>query len=305
MDVVLFVILTTKIFRMPTNTPRSHIYFSQRLRLHYVTWGNEGAPPVLLIHGGHDHCRNWDWVAQSLQKDYFVVAPDLRGHGDSQWLVGSPYSMVDFLYDIEQLVHQLGYKQISVIGHSLGGMIALLYAGLYSEKVNRALSIEGMAGYNLRFDRAPEQIRSRMRNWIESTRGLASRTPRRYPTIAEAFQRMQSVNSYLTTEQARHLTIHGSNQNENGTYSWKFDNYTRVFGPVRLANEEIEYLYSQIDCPVLLVYGKDSWAGAPPKDKFSASIPNFQTAAIGDAGHWCHHDHLDEFLAIANKFLQT
>jgi pimeloyl-ACP methyl ester carboxylesterase len=64
--------------------PSSHIYFSQRLRLHYVAWGNPGAPPLLLIHGGRDHCRCWDWVAEDLRGDYRVLAPDLRGHGDSQ-----------------------------------------------------------------------------------------------------------------------------------------------------------------------------------------------------------------------------
>ena len=65
--------------------PTSRIYFSQRLRLHYVDWGNPDAPPLLLVHGGRDHCRNWDWVAQALRHDWHVIAPDLRGHGDSQW----------------------------------------------------------------------------------------------------------------------------------------------------------------------------------------------------------------------------
>ncbi|MGA3002432.1 MAG: alpha/beta fold hydrolase, partial [Acetobacteraceae bacterium] len=65
--------------------PTSRIYFSQRLRLHYVDWGNPDAPPLLLVHGGRDHCRNWDWVATALQDEYHVIAPDLRGHGDSQW----------------------------------------------------------------------------------------------------------------------------------------------------------------------------------------------------------------------------
>src|SRR5262245_36986042 len=68
--------------------PTSHWYVSQRLRLHYVDWGNESAPPLLLVHGGRDHCRNWDWVARELREEYHILAPDLRGHGDSQWLVG-------------------------------------------------------------------------------------------------------------------------------------------------------------------------------------------------------------------------
>ncbi len=65
--------------------PTSHLYFSQRLRLHYVDWGRDDAPALLLIHGGRDHCRNWDWVAERLADRYHVIAPDLRGHGDSEW----------------------------------------------------------------------------------------------------------------------------------------------------------------------------------------------------------------------------
>src|SRR5262245_60405649 len=63
--------------------PASQHYISHRLRLHYVDWGNEDAPPLLLVHGGRDHCRNWDWVAERLRKDWHILAPDLRGHGDS------------------------------------------------------------------------------------------------------------------------------------------------------------------------------------------------------------------------------
>ena len=68
---------------LPEAGPTSRVYFSQRLRLHYVDWGNPGAPPLILLHGGRDHCRNWDWVAADLRRDYHVIAPDLRGHGDS------------------------------------------------------------------------------------------------------------------------------------------------------------------------------------------------------------------------------
>jgi pimeloyl-ACP methyl ester carboxylesterase len=86
--------------------PTSHNYFSQGLRLHYVDWGNRDAPSLLLIHGGRDHCRNWDWVAERMRDRYHVVAPDLRGHGDSAWASGTNYSDINYIYDIAQLVHQ-------------------------------------------------------------------------------------------------------------------------------------------------------------------------------------------------------
>jgi pimeloyl-ACP methyl ester carboxylesterase len=78
---------------MPDQDLTSRVYVSQGLRLHYVDWGNPEAPPLILLHGGLDHCRNWDWVAKKLRGDFHIVAPDLRGHGDSQWSPDGYYSI--------------------------------------------------------------------------------------------------------------------------------------------------------------------------------------------------------------------
>ena len=124
--------------------PSSHIYFSQRLRLHYVDWGNPDGPPMLLIHGGRDHCRNWDWVAEHFAKDYHIIAPDLRGHGDSQWEASGNYTQISYVYDIAQLLQQKNMHDVTVIGHSLGGAIALMYTALFPERVKKLVAIEGM-----------------------------------------------------------------------------------------------------------------------------------------------------------------
>ena len=107
----------------------SHNYYSQRLRLNYVDWGNPSAPPMILIHGGRDHCRNWDWVAEQFREEYHIIAPDLRGHGDSQWMEGGTYGQLDYVYDIAQLLHQKDMIPVTIIGHSLGGAIALQVPG--------------------------------------------------------------------------------------------------------------------------------------------------------------------------------
>ena len=86
-----------------TAEPADRFYEFQGLRLHYVDWGNETAPPLILVHGGLDHCRNWDAIARELQPHFHVVAPDLRGHGDSEWAKGSSYSLVDHVYDLSRL----------------------------------------------------------------------------------------------------------------------------------------------------------------------------------------------------------
>jgi pimeloyl-ACP methyl ester carboxylesterase len=284
--------------------PTSHSFVSQRLRLHYVDWGNPTAPPLILVHGGRDHCRNWDWVAQELRRDYHIIAPDLRGHGDSAYSPSGDYSMSAFVYDLAQLIHQKGFPTVRIVAHSLGGSIALRYAGAFPETVTRLVSIEGMgpspAMLAARTQRTPAE---RLRNWVSETRTLAGRLPRRYATLEEAYGRMQAENRHLTPEQARYLTIHGASQNEDGTYSWKFDNYVRSFSPADFSHEDQQALWANINCPVLLVNGKESWASNPETDGRAAHFKDVRVVEFERAGHWVHHDRLEGFLAEVRAFL--
>ncbi len=283
--------------------PASHTYFSQRLRLHYVDWGNRDAPPLLLLHGGRDHCRNWDWVAEALRDEWHVVAPDLRGHGDSQWSPDGSYWMAGYIYDVAQLVHQQALAPVTIIAHSLGGVIALRYAGIYPDAVKQLVAIEGLGPPPARLKEREKDIATRMDEWIREQRGLSGRLPRKYASIEDAFKRMQEENPHLTAEQARHLTVHGVNQNEDGTYSWKFDNYVRAWAPYDMRGRDIQLLWSRIACPTLLMYGTESWAGNPEDDGRARHFRHVRVAGVERAGHWLHHDRLDEFLRIVRGFL--
>jgi len=284
--------------------PTSRIYFSQRLRLHYVDWGNLGAPPLLLVHGGRDHCRNWDWVANVLRHDWHVLAPDLRGHGDSQWSPDGNYTIAGYVYDLAQLIHQQELAPVTIIAHSLGGMIALRYGGIYPDCVRRLVAIEGLGGSPKRLaERSRRTIAERMKDWVAEQRSLSGRMPRRYTSIEGAFKRMQEANRHLSPEQALHLTQYGVNQNEDGTYSWKFDNYVRTDPPYEMTAAEIEELWRRISCPTLLLYGKESWASDPVKDGRADHFRDAKVVTIENAGHWVHHDRLDEFLDLVREFL--
>ncbi len=289
----------------PGPGPTSRIYFSQRLRLHYVDWGNAAAPPLLLVHGGRDHCRNWDWLAEELRRDWHIIAPDLRGHGDSEWSRTGTYMMAGYIYDLAQLIHQLRVAPVTIIAHSLGGNIALRYAGLYPENVAKLVAIEGLGPSPRRqAQRDAQPFPERMRAWIDEQRGLSGRLPRRYASIEDAFKRMQEENKHLRPGQARHLTVHGVNQNEDGTYSWKFDNYVRSWPPYDMTKEEVEALWGRIVCPTLLVYGRESWASNPQADGRVRHFANAKVVTVDGAGHWVHHDRLSEFLTLARDFLR-
>jgi pimeloyl-ACP methyl ester carboxylesterase len=287
-----------------TPGPTSHTFFSQRLRLHYVDWGNAAKPPLLLLHGGRDHCRNWDWVAEALRDDWHIVAPDLRGHGDSQWSADGSYEMAGYIYDLAQLIHQQRLAPVTIIAHSLGGNIALRYAGIYPATVARLVAVEGLGPSPARLaERVAKPIDVRMDEWIREQRGLAGRLPRRYASIEDAVRRMQEENPHLTGAQAGHLTVHGANQNEDGTYSWKFDNYVRTFPPYDMSRRDIEALWGRIACPTLLLYGKESWAGDPAADGRAAHFRHAEVVGVDGAGHWLHHDRLDDFLRIVGDFI--
>ena len=289
---------------IPLLGPTSCSFISQRLRLHYADWGNPDAPPLILQHGGRDHCRSWDWVAQELRKDWHVIAPDLRGHGDSAWSPEGHYGMDAFVYDFAQLVHTLGHDQVTIIAYSLGGNIATRFTGLYPEKVRKLVNIEGLGpSPQLRLEMEKKSRADHLRTWIEDRRKAAGRIPRRYPNIEAAYNRMKEENGHLSDEQARHLTIHGTSRNEDGTWSWKFDNYLNVWSMTDMPFSEQEEIWHSITCPILFLYGSDSFASNPEKDGRAKVFRNARVIEYENAGHWLHHDQFERFVSDVREFL--
>lgn len=288
---------------MDETEPFSRFFMSQRQRLHYVDWGNREASLLILVHGGRDHCRNWDWIARELRRDWHVIAPDLRGHGDSAWSPDGGYTMDSFVYDLAELVRVQEKEKVSIIAHSLGGNIALRYAGVYPEQIDKLVAIEGLGPSPMKLaERRRQPLSLHMRSWIETRHAMSGRLPRRYPTLKDAWQRMLGENAHLSPERARHLTLHGTIRNEDGSFSWKFDNYVRSMPP-DLTLAQPDELWSEIRCPTLLVYGADSWASNPAVDGRAAYFRHGEVTLIENAGHWVHHDQHDEFLRIVSDFL--
>lgn len=280
--------------------PISRYYWSQRLKLHYAVWGDESNPPLLLIHGNRDHARTWDQVALELKREYCVYAVDLRGHGDSQWSVGSQYSLPEFVLDVAMLGRELNRNPLTVIGHSLGGAVALEYTGVFPQFVRKVVAVEGL-GPPLR---EPVSASSRMRSWIGQMQEFDTRTPRRYASLEGATKRMLEENPHLTLEMAQHLTLHGMRPNDDGTLSWKFDNYVRLHSPYEFNIAEAREIWNQIRCPTLLVRGSESWASDPEQDGKATAFHNYKSVLVMDAGHWVHHDQLDVFMRVVWDFLR-
>jgi len=285
--------------------PTSHFFVSQRLRMHYVDWGNHGAPTLVLVHGGRDHARSWDWVARELRRDYHVIAVDLRGHGDSAWAVGSLYHVADFVIDLAQLIDAIGESQVILVAHSFGSAICSQYAGAHPERISKFVAIEGI-DIPVRFRRMVEALspRERLATAIDNVQSQAGRSPRRYASIDAAAQRMREENSFLSDSQAHHLTEHGVARNEDGTYSWKFDDYSRGPKLFRVDDEELTEILGHVECPVLLIRGTESEAPDPTESGLLGRFRNARAVAVEGAGHWVHHDRLDEVLELVVGFLK-
>jgi pimeloyl-ACP methyl ester carboxylesterase len=281
--------------------PSSHFFYSDRLKLQFWDYGRDGKPALVLVHGGLDHARNWDWVARALREDYHVYALDLRGHGNSAWAPGAMYSLIEHVLDLSALLDIINEFPIRLISHSLGGMIVLNYSGVFPERVRKAVSIEGLG--------APERSKvhgppsEQMRHWIESVRKVEKRQPKTYPNLSAAVARMKSANPHLSDEVARHLTLHGTNWDPDGSLVWKFDNFARVFPPYGHRVEDSVELYSRITCPVLFFWGLESFFPVPVTDPRRNAIRNARLIEVPKAGHWVHHDQLDVFLRETTAFL--
>ena len=283
--------------------PVSHRFISQRIALHYLDWGNLGRPSLLLVHGAQDHAHSWDWVAREMRFDWHVICPDLRGHGDSGWSPDGSYVMPYYVADLAQLIHQSSDTPVAIVAHSLGGAVALRYAGIYPERVHRLVIIEGL-GLSPHDLKPPKDIAERWRGFIDQRRSFAGKLARRYTTLEQACARMRERNKHLSDEQVRHLTVHGTSRNEDGSYSWKFDNYTRASFPITNAEEDVHALWGRIRCPVWLVHGSDSWAHHPETDGRAERFKNVTVKSYDGAGHWVHHDRFKDFVADLKAFLQ-
>jgi pimeloyl-ACP methyl ester carboxylesterase len=212
--------------------------------------------------------------------------------------------MSAYLYDIAQLVHQKAMAPVTIISHSMGAGISLNYCGTFPDQVKKIVAIEGLGpSPKVMAEQSKKSVDARLRGWIADRRENSGRAPRRYASLDDATARMAEENPHLSPEQARHLTVYGAHQNEDGTFSWKFDNHARWGGVGGLSHADQHQLWRNITCPVLLMRGMESWASDPVEDGRIENFANARLVNFEGAGHWVHHDKLDEFMRETEAFL--
>ena len=190
---------------------------------------------------------------------------------------------------------------MSIVGHSMGGMVSLTYAGAFPETVSRLVVLDGVTSYPARRAK-PADVR--ITDWIGDLDKLALRKTHRYASIADGAERILHRSRHLGRAQAMHLATHGLKQNPDGTYGWKFDPYLRARAPYRLSLDDYIGLWSRITCPTLLVSGNESFLPDPSTAGVMKHFQNATLARIEGAGHWLQHDKPDEVFDFLKKFLE-
>lgn len=288
--------------------PRSCWYQSAGLRLHYADWsdGDADDPVVIFVHGGRDHAGCWESVIEAVPRNWAIFAPDLRGHGDSDWSPGGCYTPWDYATDLDALVRTVRPEgQVFLVGHSLGGAVSLQYAGARPDRVAGVLVIEpfGM-GRGLSADTAlygtisqdvikvtPVEQRipapDRIAAYMDAVASLDSRTMPTYASIDEAIQRMIAANPRVSPEIAERVGRNAVRETSDGRFAWKFDNRVRLPSPYSFDLIEASEIWQQITAPVYIINGAESRPGpAKQSDGFEGFFRDLTITTVEDASHF-------------------
>jgi esterase len=258
------------------------------LTLHYVDWGGNGAPLVML-HGLSGHARTWDHTAAALSDRYHVLALDQRGHGDSDW--APRYGLRPMAKDLLDWLDALGLSEVTLMGLSMGGLVSFVFAAAHPDRVARMVIM----------DIGPEIAPAGSANVSSS---LAANDV--FSSEEEAFAHARAANPRPTDATLRHRVSHNLRQLPDGTLTYKYDKELRR-NPRALFDHtpaELWAAWRAVSCPVLLVRGADSDVlAADTAQRMLAENPNVSFASIPDCGHSITLDRPDGLLEVVSPWL--
>ena len=293
---------------------RSEFVPIRHLRYHVRQWGtpSPNVPPLVMVHGWMDVSASFQFVIDAMTQDRWVIAPDWRGFGLTDTPHTDNYWFPDYLADLDFLLdHYVGDQPIHLVGHSMGGHIATLYAGVRPERIAKLVNLEGFGMAATR----PAQAPGRYAKWMDELKTLArgELDLKSYPSLEGVAQRLMKTNPRLSSDKAHWLAQHWARANEQG--EWRILGHAahKITNAQLFKVDEVVAIYERITAPMLCVvastdslvqWWKDQYTLAEFKQRI-ASVPNLQHAVIDDAGHMLHHDQPDVLARLLEKFLST
>jgi pimeloyl-ACP methyl ester carboxylesterase len=286
------------------SAPRHTIVDSQGLPIHCLEWGDSAGEPLMLVHGYLDLAESWRAFVAALairQSNLWVIAPDCRGHGDSGWIgAGGYYHFPDYVFDLDCIVQAHSIDSFTLIGHSMGGTISLLYAGTFPERVKKLVLIEGIGPVGMTFSDAP----LRMEKWISELHERGRRHFREYTSLAAGASQLRQTNPRLSENTALEIARAAMKQNDRGKWIWKFDPLHRTAAPQPFYTAQALEFLRRIQCPVLLIDGEESrQTRRTDKQERYDAIAHHQRITISRAGHMVHQDNPEQLADVVGDFI--
>jgi pimeloyl-ACP methyl ester carboxylesterase len=286
---------------------RSEFLTIRGLRTHVRHWGREGAPKLFMSHGWMDMSASFQFVVDHLQGDWHVIANDWRGFGLSERSHSDTYWFPDYVADLDALLaHYSPEEPVNLLGHSMGGNIVSMYAGVRPERVEKLINLEGIGLMGAK----PEQAPKRMAKWLEELRNPPEM--RAYASLDEVAGRLKKTNPRLPHERAAFLAQHWSAQNDAGEYEILGDPAHKMSGPLLYQLEQMVAMWKRITAPVLWIEAAqtDMWRWMGPQEEMRAEIDrrlahmaSVEPHIVQDAGHMVHHDQPAELARLIEAFL--
>jgi pimeloyl-ACP methyl ester carboxylesterase len=274
---------------MEPASPRSHFVERDELTLHHLDWGTEGRDAIVVVHGSRLHAHVWNDFGRRFSDRYHIIAVDQRGHGDSGWCMPEEYQLEELYRDLRAHVEARGLSRYTLIGHSLGGRVSMLYAHRHQAELERLILVDITPG-------RPPLPEARERG--------GNVQPRDFGSEDEAIQYLSRAMSRAPRHLVEESVRHGMRRNEAGRYVWKYDPVLfsqRVAVPPGM---DLWSLLGAVTTPTLLQYGSHSDV---VNDALAAQLrdtmPRCTVERIDNAGHGLFTDQPDAFAASVERFL--
>ena len=289
---------------------RSQFVTVRGLRYHVTQWGTASIerPPLVLLHGWMDVGASFQFCVDAMADQRWVIAPDWRGFGRSDSPAADSYWFPDYLGDLEALLDVLAPDQaVDLVGHSMGGNVAMLYAGVRPKRVRRLVNMEGFGMP----DATPEQAPTRYAQWLEDIK-----TPQRlrdYASLPEVADRLMKNNPRLSAQRAAWLAPHWARESGDGRWHIQGDPAHKRIYPVLYRKAEAVACWRAIEAPVLWLEGAQTdvarfWGNRFPRSDFDeriAVVRKLQSRVIDNAGHMVHHDQPQHVAQAIEAFLRS
>jgi pimeloyl-ACP methyl ester carboxylesterase len=275
--------------------------------MHLTRWGPEPSarqPPVFLLHGWLDSGETFQFMVDALKKDWPVIAPDWRGFGRSEW-PQEGYGFPDYLGDFDALLDQISPDAaVHVVGHSMGGNIANLYAGLRPARVRCVINLEGLGLPRT----SPQDAPKRMRKWLDQIKS---------PTVEKTYNSFEQLASIIqfryprfAPEAAAFVARIWGTPDEDGRVRLAADPRHHWVNPILYKREDAEATWGEIRAPTLVVLGQESdylpRLGADGTiEALRAAFPGAEVVTIEGAGHMLHIERPDAVAPVIEAFLDA